>query len=95
MLISASTGNAYYKTNASTFVPQLIGRLETLVEDVYDSWSFIAKVLDSPDYGFPDATCINEDGTSCVWWNDYHPGSKYREPQAEDMKASLGPLGAW
>ncbi|KAG2025765.1 hypothetical protein GB937_002487 [Aspergillus fischeri] len=151
-------GNAYYRTNASTFVPQLIGRLEDLAKDIYssggrkflfvnvppinrtpmfiqqgdwaiehsaaylafynqqlatmverfksnntsvtavlyDSWSFMTKVLDNPTvYGFPDATCINENGMSCVWWNDYHPGTKYHQRQAEDMKASLAPLGAW
>lgn len=31
--------------------------------------------LDHPtEYGSPDATCYNEDGTSCLWFNDYHPG---------------------
>ncbi|GAB1318081.1 hormone-sensitive lipase HSL [Madurella fahalii] len=31
--------------------------------------------LDSPiEYGAPNATCYDEDGTSCLWFNDYHPG---------------------
>ena len=61
---------------------------------LYDSWSFMTDVLDNPtEYGFQDATCINEDGVSCVWWNDYHPSSKYHQLQAEDMKAVLAPLG--
>lgn len=25
-------------------------------------------------YGAPNAVCYNEDGTSCLWFNDYHPG---------------------
>lgn len=63
---------------------------------LYDSWSFMTKVLDDPTaYGFPDATCINADGTSCIWWNDYHPSAKYHELQADDMKSVLAPLGAW
>lgn len=63
---------------------------------LYDSWSFMTKVLDDPTtYGFADATCINEDGTSCVWWNNYHPSAKYHELQADDMKCVLAPLGAW
>ncbi|PWY78524.1 cellulose-binding GDSL lipase/acylhydrolase [Aspergillus sclerotioniger CBS 115572] len=62
----------------------------------YDAWSFMTKVLDDPTaYGFPDATCINDDGTSCVWWNNYHPGMKYHALQAEDMKKFLGSLGGW
>ncbi|KAF9893634.1 hypothetical protein FE257_010946 [Aspergillus nanangensis] len=151
-------GNAFWQTEADTFIPQLISRLGSLVQDlytagarkflllnvpptsrspffldqgdatvqqhatylaayneqltsmvknfqsnhadvttvVYDSWSFMTKVLDDPTtYGFQDATCINEDGTSCVWWNNYHPSEKYHELQADDMKSVLAPLGAW
>lgn len=54
----------------------------------------MTDVLDNPtEYGFPDATSINEDGVSSVWWNDYHPSAKYHQLQAEDMKAVLAPLG--
>ncbi|KAL2863830.1 SGNH/GDSL hydrolase family protein [Aspergillus lucknowensis] len=151
-------GNAYYNTDANTFVPQLMDRLGSLVQQiidaggrkflflnvpptsrspmfiaqgeavmeqhaayvevynqqleslatslnsnatgvtaiVYDSWTFMTAVLDDPtEYGFPDATCINPDGISCVWWNDYHPSAKYQQLQAEDMKAVVAPLGAW
>ncbi|BCS24928.1 SGNH/GDSL hydrolase family protein [Aspergillus puulaauensis] len=148
-------GAVFYNTDADTFIPQLMDRLSSLVEQVisaggrkflflnvpptgrtpfflaqgeqtveqhaayldvynqqleslvtglsantevtavlYDSWSFMTDVLDNPaDYGFPDATSINEDGVSSVWWNDYHPSAKYHQLQAEDMKAVLAPLG--
>ncbi|KAJ5294363.1 hypothetical protein N7508_009184 [Penicillium antarcticum] len=63
---------------------------------LYDTWSFMTKVLDSPQkYGYPNATCINEDGTSCVWYNNYHPGYKYHQLQAADMKQYLKTFGAW
>ncbi|GLA13817.1 hypothetical protein AnigIFM62618_011072 [Aspergillus niger] len=151
-------GNAYYSTDAETYTPKLISRLESLVEEVYknggrkflflnvpptsrsplfleqgeevvkqhaeylsvynenlqgmvddftkkkgdvttvlyDSWSFMTKILDDPTaYGFPNATCINDDGTSCIWWNNYHPGMKYHLLQAEDMKPKLRKLGGW
>ncbi|KAL3475185.1 GDSL lipase/esterase [Aspergillus californicus] len=151
-------GNAFYNTDADTFIPQLIERLRSLVQQIisaggrkflflnvpptsrtpyfteqgeatmeqqaaylevynqelqsmvtslsgnsteittvlYDSWSFMTDVLDNPtEYGFQDATCINEDGVTCVWWNDYHPSAKYHQLQAEDMKTELAPLGAW
>lgn len=56
----------------------------------------MTKVLDSPkEYGFPNATCINNDGSTCIWWNNYHPTSKYHQLQARDMKKHLKPLGAW
>ncbi|GLA37213.1 hypothetical protein AnigIFM63309_004094 [Aspergillus niger] len=151
-------GNAYYSTDAETYTPKLISRLESLVEEVYknggrkflflnvpptsrsplfleqgeevvkqhaeylsvynenlegmvddftkkkgdvttvlyDSWSFMTKILDDPTaYGFPNATCIDDDGTSCIWWNNYHPGMKYHLLQAEDMKPKLRKLGGW
>ncbi|KAL3248772.1 hypothetical protein ABHI18_011894 [Aspergillus niger] len=151
-------GNAYYSTDAKTYTPKLISRLESLVEEVYknggrkflflnvpptsrsplfleqgeevvkqhaeylsvynenlegmvddftkkkgdvttvlyDSWSFMTKILDDPTaYGFPNATCIDDDGTSCIWWNNYHPGMKYHLLQAEDMKPKLRKLGGW
>ncbi|KAJ5602017.1 hypothetical protein N7510_011551 [Penicillium lagena] len=63
---------------------------------LYDSWSFMTNVLDHPHaYGYPNATCINDDGISCVWWNNYHPGQKYHKLQAADMKKYLHPFGAW
>jgi phospholipase/lecithinase/hemolysin len=63
---------------------------------LYDTWSFMTKILDSPqEYGYPNATCINEDGVSCIWYNNYHPGQKYHQLQAADMKQHLKPLGAW
>ncbi|CAL5870081.1 uncharacterized protein PFLUO_LOCUS4315 [Penicillium psychrofluorescens] len=63
---------------------------------LYDSWSFMTKILDQPQaYGYPNATCINDDGISCVWWNNYHPGQKYHSLQAADMKKYLHPFGAW
>lgn len=38
-------------------------------------------VIDDPTaYGAPNATCYDSDGTTCIWYNDYHPGvaSKYK-----------------
>ncbi|KAL1967666.1 hypothetical protein VTN77DRAFT_2923 [Rasamsonia byssochlamydoides] len=63
---------------------------------LYDSWTFMTKVLDNPTaYGYPNATCNDSDGTSCVWWNNIHPGTKYHQLQAEDMKSYLSSFGAW
>jgi len=44
------------------------------------------KALDNPtQYGSPDASCYNEDGTSCLWFNDYHPGVEINRLVAEDV----------
>lgn len=56
----------------------------------------MTKVLDDPaSYGFTDASCVNEDGETCLWWDHYHPGKKYHKLQAADMKDQMHSLGAW
>lgn len=35
---------------------------------------FNTAIANPTAYGAPDATCYNADGTSCLWFNDYHPG---------------------
>ncbi|KAJ9149472.1 Carbohydrate esterase family 16 protein [Pleurostoma richardsiae] len=35
---------------------------------------FNTAIANPTAYGAPDATCYNSDGTSCLWFNDYHPG---------------------
>ncbi|KAJ5616406.1 hypothetical protein N7537_001520 [Penicillium hordei] len=53
---------------------------------LYDTWSFMPKILDDPQtYGFPNAMYFNENGTSCIWWNHYHPGQNHHKLQAADM----------
>lgn len=40
--------------------------------------------IDNPTaYGAPNATCYNSDGTSCLWYNDYHPGIAINKLVAE------------
>lgn len=36
--------------------------------------AFQAAIDDPTAYGAANATCYADDGTSCLWWNDYHPG---------------------
>ncbi|KAE8551578.1 hypothetical protein TMatcc_001532 [Talaromyces marneffei ATCC 18224] len=61
---------------------------------VYDSFQYMTRVLDNPaEYGYKNATCMNTDGSSCVWWNNLHPGWKYHKYQAEDMLPIFAPLG--
>ncbi|OJJ46922.1 hypothetical protein ASPZODRAFT_2127732 [Penicilliopsis zonata CBS 506.65] len=49
---------------------------------LYDTWSFMTAILDDPEkYGFENS----EDGAEQIWWNDYHPSSRYHRLQVEDM----------
>lgn len=52
--------------------------------DLVDAMGAFDKVLDDPKaYGLPDASCINNDGTSCPWVNDLHPGVVIHEQVAK------------
>lgn len=48
-------------------------------------------VIDDPTaYGAANATCYDDDGTTCVWWNNYHPAlaSKFSSAGCICIKAS-------
>ncbi|ROW04209.1 hypothetical protein VSDG_00939 [Cytospora chrysosperma] len=45
--------------------------------------------IDNPTaYGAPNATCYNSDGTSCLWYNDYHPGVAINELVAREIASA-------
>lgn len=38
-------------------------------------------VIDNPTaYGAANATCFDDDGVTCVWWNNYHPALASESP---------------
>ncbi|TDZ36739.1 Acetylesterase [Colletotrichum spinosum] len=41
-------------------------------------------------YGAPDATCTNEDGYSCLWWNNYHPGIQIHRILGKNVGKAVG-----
>ncbi|GIK06922.1 hypothetical protein Aspvir_002575 [Aspergillus viridinutans] len=86
----SATYLAVYNQQLAAMVERFKSSNAGVTAVLYDSWSFMTKALDNPtEYGFPDATCINKDGSSRVCWNDYYPGTKYHQHQAQDTKASL------
>ncbi|KAJ5137660.1 hypothetical protein N7476_008274 [Penicillium atrosanguineum] len=85
-----------YNDGLDTMVERFRRKHSDVKTVVYDTWSFMTNILDYPEeYGYPDSTCINDDGISCIWWNNYHPGLKYHRLQATNMKQYLEPFGAW
>ncbi|KAJ5551463.1 hypothetical protein N7535_000587 [Penicillium sp. DV-2018c] len=98
--IDAAAGHAAwvmaYNTALKAMVDEFMASNSGTTTVLYDTWTFMTKVLDAPaTYGFPDATCVNADGVSCIWWNDYHPGYEFHKLQAADMKLHIHSLWAW
>jgi phospholipase/lecithinase/hemolysin len=58
---------------------------------IYDTAPPFNTVLDNPTaYGAPDNTCVNADGLSCLWYNNYHPGQKIHDLVAKGVQALVG-----
>ncbi|KAI9642191.1 hypothetical protein NHQ30_008993 [Ciborinia camelliae] len=57
---------------------------------VYDTQTpFLAAINNPTAYGSVDSTCINADGVSCLWWNNYHPGQIIHKLIAQGIAALL------
>jgi phospholipase/lecithinase/hemolysin len=58
---------------------------------VYDTGDAFNTAIASPEtYGAKDASCYNGDGTSCLWFNDYHPGQAIHKLVAAGVAALVG-----
>ncbi|KAH7129568.1 hypothetical protein B0J13DRAFT_564267 [Dactylonectria estremocensis] len=53
------------------------------------SLAFNRAIKNPTKYGAPNATCYNEDGLSCLWFNDYHPGITIERLVASDVGAEV------
>ncbi|KAF7913076.1 uncharacterized protein EAE98_011627 [Botrytis deweyae] len=89
----------YVRGNISTYNADLVTRLATfeaansgVTGTIFNTTESFYTVLDDPaTYGLPDATCMNADGTSCLWYDSYHPGQAIQKLVAENfVKAMSG-----
>ncbi|KAM0183837.1 hypothetical protein ACHAPF_000282 [Botrytis cinerea] len=89
----------YVRGNISTYNADLVTRLATfetansgVTGTIFNTTESFYTVLDDPTtYGSPDATCMNADGTSCLWYDTYHPGQAIQKLVAENfVKAMSG-----
>ncbi|KAL2865935.1 SGNH/GDSL hydrolase family protein [Aspergillus lucknowensis] len=51
--------------------------------------AFVTAINDPTAYGAPNATCSNSDGTSCLWWDPYHPGVAIQDLTAQLVFSEL------
>ncbi|EAW11689.1 uncharacterized protein ACLA_093880 [Aspergillus clavatus NRRL 1] len=56
---------------------------------IVDTHAPFNTALDNPTaYGAKNATCFNEDGKSCLWFNDYHPGIAIHDLTAQAVASA-------
>ncbi|KAI0147715.1 hypothetical protein GGR57DRAFT_243062 [Xylariaceae sp. FL1272] len=59
-----------------------------VVAELVDTTTPFQTAIDDPTaYGATDATCYNADGSTCLWFNDYHPGMAIHELVAQAVAA--------
>lgn len=88
---------ASLQSDIKAYNAQLASRLATfksshsgVTAQLFDTTATFTTVLDNPTaYGAPDATCVNGDGTSCIWADTYHPGLVVHELLAEALVAAV------
>lgn len=73
-------------TRLATFMTANTGVTGTIF-DTTDS--FTTVLADPTTYGATDATCMNSDGTTCLWYDDYHPGQAIHTLVAQNFVAAL------
>ncbi len=84
---TVSTYNALLTTHVHTFSTTNKDAKTTL----FDTQSpFDLAIANPTAYGAPDATCQNLDGVSCLWWNDFHPGTAIQNLVAEGVAGAVG-----
>jgi phospholipase/lecithinase/hemolysin len=60
---------------------------------IFDTSPSFVRALDNPTaYGAPDATCVNQNGVSCLWYDTYHPGIAIHKLLAQAFYDSVHPL---
>lgn len=92
-----AAGIANLKSNITAFNDDLSTRLATFeaansgtTSTIFNTDDSMSTVLDSPTtYGATDATCMNSDGTTCCWYDNYHPGQAIHKVLAQNFVTAL------
>ncbi|AEO68387.1 carbohydrate esterase family 16 protein [Thermothielavioides terrestris NRRL 8126] len=70
-----ATAIAAYNAALTTRLAAFTSKNSGVTGKIVDTSVPFNTALDNPTaYGAPDNTCYNSDGTSCLWFNNYHPG---------------------
>lgn len=86
-LVTAITNwNGQLATRAAAFVAANTGANITLV-DTNTPWQ--KAIADPKAYGATDATCVNANGKSCLWYNSYHPAQAIQKLMAQAVAGAF------
>lgn len=88
MTANLDTYNAALVSNLAEFKAN---NTDITLGQIFNTTSYFWEVLDDPtSYGLEsDITCANADGTTCVWYDDYHPGQAIHKLVAKGFMEAL------
>ncbi|KAF5679412.1 cellulose-binding GDSL lipase acylhydrolase [Fusarium heterosporum] len=97
MISQGSDSNALLVKSITHYNSQITSRLKAFKKTnsgvkgiIVDTSIAFKKAIANPTaYGAPDALCYNEDGKSCLWFNDYHPATAINKLVAADVATAL------
>jgi phospholipase/lecithinase/hemolysin len=73
-----------YNTELAARLAAFSSKNTGVTAKIVDTAAPFNKAINNPTaYGAPNATCYNSDGTSCLWFNNYHPGIAINKLVAE------------
>lgn len=97
MLAESTADQDLEATVITQYNDLLVSNLASFVESnsgstgvVVDTQAPFNTVINDPTaYGAANATCYDDDGTTCVWWNNYHPAMAIHKLVAEAVAAAF------
>ncbi|KAA8574600.1 hypothetical protein EYC84_006042 [Monilinia fructicola] len=98
VFIGQTTQNVdYVRGNISTYNADLVTRLSTfktansgVTGNIFNTTESFYTALKNPAaYNATDATCTNSDGTTCLWYDNYHPGQAIQKLVAQNFVKAL------
>ncbi|KAF7942514.1 hypothetical protein EAE99_000564 [Botrytis elliptica] len=87
---SEATVISAYNTELSARVSAFETANSETTTYVFDTQVPFNTALDAPaTYGATNSTCFDADGTTCLWWNNLHPGQAIQKLVAEGVAEQL------
>lgn len=98
-IFTTQTDLSGLQANLESYNAQLVSNMaefkannsDITLGQVFNTTSYFWEVLDNPTaYGLDsDITAANSDGTSAVWYDDYHPGQAIHKLVAQGFVDAL------
>ncbi|CAN8097547.1 unnamed protein product [Discula destructiva] len=88
LIANLDSYNAALLSNLATFKAN---NADITVGQIFNTTSYMWQVLDDPtSFGLDsDITCANSDGTTCAWYDGYHPGQAFHKLVAQGFMDAL------